>query len=101
MHQRDAFGLKRCQAAKLWRRVGRETERARAGLALDRLAEDVVLGDRRPVAAVPQDIAAEQRAGRLLEQKLSVPAMRQMRRRQKAHLLAAEINHLIIRDLAR
>jgi hypothetical protein len=59
-----------------------------------RRLDDVVSGERRAGAEVAEQVAAEQRAGRLLEQHLGLPTVGHVRRRDLAKPLAADIDHL-------
>ena len=61
-----------------------------------RRLDDVVGGERRAGADLGEQVAAQQRAGRLLEQHLGLPAVGHVRRRDLAHPLAAEVDHLAL-----
>src|SRR5882757_4756906 len=80
--------------------------RAKAGvmeqtLRLNRLLNDVALGDRRTVSNSRKQVSAQQSAGRFLEHNASIPTVRHVWRIDVAKALATDIDNLTVRKYAR
>ena len=76
--------------------LGREARLVEHLLGGHRRLDDVVGGERQRGAGLAEQVAAEQRAGGLLEEHLGLPAVGHVRRGDLPHALAAEIDDLAL-----
>ena len=102
VHQRQRARREAGKAAERRPHPGVEARVAEEVLAGDRRSDHVAGGQRRPVAELGEEVAAHQRAGRLLVEHAGVPAMRGVRGVDEADALAAaEVDHLAVAEHAR
>ena len=102
MHQRERARRELGEAADRRAHAGVEAGILEQVLRRDRRPDDVALGQRRAVAELGEQVAAQQGPRRLLVQHAGVPAMRRMRRVDEADALAAaEVDHFAVLQHAR
>ena len=70
-------------------------------LRSERGADNIIVSKRRSVAGVGKQITTKKCLGRLLKKDPRFPVVRNVRRIDVPNLLATEINHLAVRQLAR
>src|SRR5208282_3203702 len=101
MHDRDGAWRQGGEAADGGSGIYRDSGRTEFFLGIERRRQDVSVRDRRAVAELKEQIAAEQRPRCFLENQSRVPAVRNVRRVDAPYALAAQIEHLAVRERAR
>src|SRR5579862_1433472 len=100
MHDRQKLRLELREFANGWRRCRSKTRLMEKVFGCHSRLNNVAAGECRRIAAVGEQVSAEQSVGRLLEDNARIPAVGDMRRVDVPQALAADIDNLSIRQYA-
>ncbi|MCI4679781.1 hypothetical protein K9U39_11835 [Rhodoblastus acidophilus] len=101
MHERERLRPERCETADRCACIGRKGRGPEKTFRRERWPDNIIIGERRPVARMCEQIATEKRPGGFLEENASLPIVRNMRRIDVPHASAPQIDDFTIAQSAR
>lgn len=101
MHERKRLRPERCETADRCAGVGRKGRGPEKTFRRERWSDNIVIGERRPVTRMREQIATEKRPRGFLEENARLPIVRNMRRIDVPHASPPQINDFVIGQSAR